>query len=404
MTELIEAYQQIHPNISVNYRKVRYEEYERLLLDAWAEGRGPDIFSINNTWVPKYQSKIAPMPASIEMPYVSYQAPIPGCEKKTEEVIELKNIPTLRLSDIEKNYTKTVYQDIILAGDGGYQIYALPLSLDTLALFYNVDLLDKNNIPFPPSDWEEFIEDVRILTRVDIDQNIIQAGAALGTYSNIERAIDIISLLMLQNGADINALSSSESLEAIRFYLDFANSKKETYTWNNNMLNSIDAFVEGKLAFFFGYSYHIPAIKSKAPNLNFAISTVPQINVSSPVNYANYWVESVYKGSSYSKEAWDFILFLNKEQNLKMYLDKTKRPTALRSLIKYQEKDPEIAPFVSQVLTANNWHGFKNFNYIEQGFEEMFNFLYEQNNNFVVDENIINALRVAGNKIQRAKE
>jgi len=46
---LIEKYKEFHPNISINYRKLRYEEYEKMLLDAWVEGRRPDIFSIHNT-------------------------------------------------------------------------------------------------------------------------------------------------------------------------------------------------------------------------------------------------------------------------------------------------------------------------------------------------------------------
>jgi len=417
IADLIDAYRQIHPNITINYKKFRYEEYERLLLDAWAEGRGPDIFSIHNTWVSKYEPKIAPLPKKIEMPHISYRAPLPGCKKKTEEIIEIKDTPILRISDIEKKYTKTVYKDVIL-GDPkhGYAIYALPLSLDILALFYNVDLLDKNNIPFPPDSWDEFIEDVRLLTRIDIDQNIIQAGAALGAYSNIERAFDIISLLFLQNGADLNNIWGTRAQEAMSFYLDFANPQKEVYSWNNEMVNSLDAFVEGKLAFFFGYSYHIEEIKSKSPNLNFAISTVPQVNVSDPVNYANYWVETVYKKSEYSKEAWDFILFLSQEENLKKYLKETKQPAAIRGLMESQLDDPEVGPFASQVLTADSWHGYKNFNLLEDAFGEMFEVVYE---NSIYTDNVAdflnkevnpefvslpNLLKSLTSKVQRAKE
>lgn len=377
----IAKYTLMHPNIKINIKSIRAEEYENMLLNAWAEGTGPDIFSVHNTMVPKYRTKIAPMPTKIDMPFVSYSAPLPGCKEKTEETISVKSVAVPKFSDIETKYVKTVYDDIVLTDSENVRhIYGLPLALDTLALFYNVDLLDKDNIPFPPSDWDEFIEDVRLLTRLDVNQNIVQAGAALGTYDNIERSFDIISLLMMQNGGNLGALSSKDpkAVEALQFYLDFANPQKEAYTWNNTMDNSLDAFVEGKLAFFFGYSYHVPIIKAKAPTLNFAVSPMPQINLSSPVNYANYWVETVFTGSNYTKEAWDFILFLNEEANITDYLKKTKNPTALRSLIKNQQEDPTVAPFVSQVLTANSWHGFNNFSYIEDGMKEIFNSFYNQ--------------------------
>lgn len=55
---LIEAYNKSQPNVLINYRQLSYEEYEAALLDAWAEDRGPDIFSIQNTWVRKYETKI----------------------------------------------------------------------------------------------------------------------------------------------------------------------------------------------------------------------------------------------------------------------------------------------------------------------------------------------------------
>src|SRR3989339_393497 len=58
------AYRQSHPNVQLNYRRLRLEEYESELLNALAEDRGPDIFLIHHNAVGKYLSKIVPMPAS----------------------------------------------------------------------------------------------------------------------------------------------------------------------------------------------------------------------------------------------------------------------------------------------------------------------------------------------------
>ncbi|MCK5460293.1 extracellular solute-binding protein [Candidatus Parcubacteria bacterium] len=377
-SDLIQAYQNLHPNITINYKKLRYEEYERLLLEAWAEDRGPDIFSIHNTWGLNYKHQMSPIPNTIEMPYIYYKNAIPGCDRKKEQMIEFRKTPLPSLIDIKNSFAEAVYPDVIFKDDEGKsKIYALPLSLDTLVLFHNRDLLNRANIPYPPADWEEFIENTRALIITDDEQKeVIQAGAALGTFNNVERAFDIIALLMMQNGSDLNDLNSDQAFEALNFYLDFASPGREIYTWNNDMPNSLDAFAQGQLAFFFGYSYHIPIIKSKSPTLNFAISPMIQINKTHPINYANYWIETVSKKSEYAKEAWDFLIFAADEKNVVKYLNKTKKPAALRSLIKEQEKDPLIKPFAMQILTAESWHNIKNFNYAEEQFSEMFKKIY----------------------------
>ena len=67
--EIIANYKLQHPFINIEYRKLRYEEYEKELLNALAEDRGPDIFSIHNTWIKKYKTKIEPMPETTTMAY-----------------------------------------------------------------------------------------------------------------------------------------------------------------------------------------------------------------------------------------------------------------------------------------------------------------------------------------------
>jgi len=277
MAGIINDYRRAHSYVTISYRKLRYEEYEQALLEAWAEDRGPDIFSIPVTWLEKYKKYILPLPEKITMPYEMMTGP--SC--KREKTVVLKTKKSLTIGDLRNNFVDTVYNNI----REGNQIYGLPLSVDTLVLYYNRDLLDNAQIPQPPRDWTEFKEDVQKLTFQDKEGNIVQAGAALGTANNIERSMDILSLLMMQNGTKMSKgrqavfdrpLESNPNYfpgeEALKFYTDFANPAKEVYSWNSRMPNSLDAFVEGKLAFFFGYSYHLPIIP--APKVFFALPTL----------------------------------------------------------------------------------------------------------------------------------
>ena len=132
-------------------------------------------------------------------------------------------------------------------------------------------------------------------------------------------------------------------------------------------------FISGNLAMMFGYSYQIPTIRAAAPKLNFSIAKFPQIEGNPPtnINMANYWVETVSKKRKYQNEAWDFIQFIVKADQAKLYLTATKKPTALRSLVSSQIDDNDIGVFASQVLTARSWYRGNNVMRAEEAIKEM---------------------------------
>ena len=379
--EIIANYKLQHPFINIEYRKLRYEEYEKELLNALAEDRGPDIFSIHNTWIKKYKTKIEPMPETTTMAY-----PVVTGTVKKETIMQMRTNRSLSLREIKDNFVDVVAKDVILDN----KVYGLPLSVDTLAMFYNKDLLNNAGISEVPRYWNrEFLNAVKKLTKQDPKRGLIQSGVAMGGSNNIERYSDILMLLMMQNGATIindsnqvvfNSIPEfaretgyNPGLEALRFYTDFANPGKESYTWNNELGNSLEMFSSGNLAIMFGYSYHIPLIKAVAPKLNFSVSKFPQIEGNPPtnINFANYWVETVSKKSAHINEAWDFVQFMTKSEQVGSYLEKTKKPTALRSLISNQRNDDEIGVFADQVLTARSWYQGMNVVAAENAIKEM---------------------------------
>jgi ABC-type glycerol-3-phosphate transport system substrate-binding protein len=281
MTDVMTNFNKQYTHIRINYQQFRSEEYEQALLQAWAEDRGPDIFSVPNTWVGKYKTFMLPMPPKL----IVSRRILTGTIKKDYKVItETKVGPTVR--DLKNNFVGTIADDVYLDS----QTWALPMSFDTLALYYNRDLLNQAKIVEPPVTWDEFIADVKALTLIDPQGKIVQAGAALGTASNVNYAADILSVLMLQNGttmasgsgASFNQPSADDKNyfpgeAALRFYTDFAAPSKEIYTWNKDMPDSFSAFIQGKTAFYFGYAGDILKIKSSAPSLNFDVTKIPQI-------------------------------------------------------------------------------------------------------------------------------
>ncbi|RJR30812.1 extracellular solute-binding protein [Candidatus Parcubacteria bacterium] len=379
-SQIINEYRAIHPNININYRKLRYEEYEKELLEAWAEDRGPDIFSVRNTWVRAYESKISPLPKEISM---AYQRTEKSLGIKEETVVEIKKQKSITPAEIKLNFLDVVYKDAVI----GSEIYGLPLSVDTLVMFYNRGLLNNAGISLAAGDWRQFQTDVKKISLLSRDNNIIQAGTALGTGKNVLHAFDIISLLMMQNGAvmadtagnptfhSIPPGSSSNynpGIEATKFYTDFASPSKEVYSWNSNMTNSRQAFARGLVGYYFGYSSDIEYIeRDSRGKLNYGITNMPQIEGNTEVNIANYWLETVSKKSKYQNEAWDFIQFMTQAKNVKSYLGSAARPTALRALIDEQKSNGNMAIFASQLLTTKTWYQGKKAAEAEEIFKEM---------------------------------
>lgn len=403
-TEIFADYKALHPNITINYSKFRAEEYNQKLLEAFAEDRGPDLFSIHNTWIGEYKNNLESMPASVKISFQETKGSI-----KQEIITTIKTIPSISLMQIKNDFVEAVYDDCVRDG----KIYCLPLNIDNLALYYNRDLLNANGIPFPPKTWSEFQEDVQKITKYDKDGYILQSAAPLGTSANISRFSDILSLLMLQNGAIMSdgakvtfnmPIGNAQTgyipaISALQFYKAFANPSKEVYTWNNQMPNSLEAFAQGRTAFFFGYSYHKPIIQARAPKLNFDIAEIPQISAgNAAINVANYWVEVVPKKSRQKDIAWNFIQFAaaDAKENEK-YLSRTKRPTALRALVNSQLDDMDINIFAKQVLTAKSWYKGKNSGAMEEIFAEMIDFIGNSNDEKIYQQ----ALNEAAKKVQQ---
>lgn len=395
---IIKNYKSVHPNINIEYKKFRYDEYENELLNALAEDRGPDIFSIPNTWIKKYQNKIEAMPKTTTLAYPVIQGTI-----KKEIITQIRTNPTLSIKELRNNFVDVVYNDVIIKqyDDKTKQtselVYGLPLFVDTLAMYYNKDLFNNAGIAEPPAFWNKtFQQYVKKLTKQNTKGQIIQSGVALGGSTNIQRSTDILSVLMLQNGATMMNDSGSvlfdtlpqgrsdqqyiPGLEALRFYTDFANPAKEVYSWNKDLDDSLQMFTDNKLAIMFGYSYQLPTIKAQAPKLNFAVAPLPQIeNGEQNINFANYWVETVSKKSQHKNEAWDFVQFMTKADQVKTYLAQTNRPPALRTLISntdFYQKDSNanafyIDVFANQVLTAKSWYHGQDSNAAEKIINEM---------------------------------
>ena len=352
--EVFSNFNGANPNVFVNYRKIPPELYRQTVTEALAEGEGPDIYMINNAWLPLELRRLAPM---------------------NEFLPEIN--PALVLNE----FPDVVRFDFTREGSAGVPlIYALPPSIDTLVLYYNTDYFNSESIVNPPSTLEELIEYSKRLRRIDAEGNIQLAGIAMGSANNVSHSTDILSLLMLQSGTQMNAsfdesatldqpVRKGEDLffpgaEAMKFYTSFSDPASENYTWNSASEDSMDAFINGRAAMMINYAHQRDTIRKENPALKFKIAPMPQpADRLDRVNYANYWGLAVSKASQNPKAAWDLIRYLTQEENARIYLRASGRPPALKSLIGntvmdeegVEVFDPEYEVYSAQILSARSW-------------------------------------------------
>lgn len=361
---IIAAYQSVYPHVQVNVRTFKQDEYENALFTAWAKGQGPDVISIPQTAVGRFKQFLAPAPETLELTTTHIEKSF----GKSERVVDQKFIQLPTPFQVKDLFVNTVHDDIVFDG----KMYGLPLSLDTLALYYNYDLLAKAQIAVPPKTWVQFRDDVQLMRVLDDQKNIVRPAAAFGTSENVPHFFDLVSVLMMQNGTIMttegNRVAFTEEgiagkqqpgLEALDFYIKFSDPNFKTYTWNEEQQDALELFTQGQLGFYFGYYEELDTIKKRAPNLNFSYTEIPQIDPSNPVNAPRYVVEAVPLTSENPEHAWNFITFAASQQQVQQFLTNTSRVPALRTLVGEAQQDPTVGVFARQALTAQSWyHGY----------------------------------------------
>jgi ABC-type glycerol-3-phosphate transport system substrate-binding protein len=389
---LFSIYRKDHPYVTINYRKFRPEEYEKELLNAFAEDRGPDIFMVQNSRLRENLSKLKPLPAEITLPISVIEGTV-----KPEEKIIMQTMASITTGQVRQSFVDVVSKDVIYPDSetGVESVFALPLSMDTLVLYYNNDLFNRANIAEAPRTWADLQSMVGDLTKFSEEDGLQQSAIALGLSGNIDNAFDILSVLMMQNGSVMvddrgevrmhelpanlaDQIDYAPALNALEFYSSFAKTYKVNYTWDDYMMNSMEEFAAGNLAMFVGYQFNDELIKNLGPKLHYSIASLPQVNPEYTINYANYWAFGVSKKSEVSNVAWDLIQTMAQAENVIKYLKDTSRVTVLKSLINEQKTD-DLGIFVDQILTAQSWYRGMNYELAEEYMKELIDVSISEN-------------------------
>ncbi|MDO8522164.1 MAG: extracellular solute-binding protein [bacterium] len=247
-----------------DFDQVKYVEkdpvtYESELVNALADGSGPDLFILRQDYLLHNAARITP-------------------------------IPTASLSPSQFN---TMFIDAAGVFADSRGALGIPIVADPLVLYWNKDTLSQSGYAKPPATWAEVESMGEKFQKRDDSGAIVKSAIALGEYANVTNAKEILGILILQAGGDIVTRDSAGRLvpgllsggtgsgqtaeSALRFYTEFANPSSSHYSWNRSLPESQRAFAAGVIALYIGFGSERPVIARMNPNLNFAVAAVPQI-------------------------------------------------------------------------------------------------------------------------------
>lgn len=325
MNGIITDFEKQNPNIKVVYTKQDIKQYRDRIVARAGNGTGPDVFEFHNTWLSEMNGYLLPLPSDV-----------------------------VSKDDFQKTYFPIVSSDLIKNG----AIYGIPGGMDTLSLFVNPEIFSQVGVAIPQT-WQDFSSAARQLTVQDENGKIKTSGAAIGTFSNITHASDIISLLLIQNGADLNNLSSTSQsvIDTLNYYTNFV--KGDGRVWDDSLDPSVLAFAKGNVAMYFGYSWDIFTIKAINPDLTFKVASVPHLPGRN-MTIASYWANGVSAKSSHQSEAMLFLKFLSQKETVqKLYTEESKtrlfgEPYARVDMADSLKDNDIVYPFVNQAKIANS--------------------------------------------------
>jgi ABC-type glycerol-3-phosphate transport system substrate-binding protein len=262
MNAVIQEFNPKAKDYAVRYTYVPEANFNQRLLEALANGTGPDMIMADYKTILSNESRIQPYPAA--------------------------------------SFPEKLFKDTYVDGAGVLftqaGALALPVSIEPMVLFYNRTLFSKHGLPNPPSYWDEVTEMVPALTLMN-GSSIVEAGIALGTpdvsymkditmavisqlgqapvtrvpAANGQFYIDVTANTPVQEGGEVLPLTTVN-----RFFTQFADPGQKTYSWKEGLGNPVEAFVAEKLAMYIGYSGEYATLRARNPRGEFEMTTLPQ--------------------------------------------------------------------------------------------------------------------------------
>jgi multiple sugar transport system substrate-binding protein len=228
------------------------------------------------------------------------------------------------------------------------KLYGLQPITNTIALFYNKDILDKAGVT-PPKTWDELRATAKKLTRGK------QYGIAFSAPATFEGTWQFLPF-MWSNGGDEKNIATPETAGALQLLVDLVkdgSASKSVVNWGQADVN--DQFKAGNAALMINGPWQFPVLNAEK-SLNYGVAPTPApkagATVVSPLG-GETWTVPQTGNKARQQKAAKIVECLNSDDN--QLLQATKRqtvPTKTALQGKFVADQPAMATFSELVQTA----------------------------------------------------
>jgi multiple sugar transport system substrate-binding protein len=238
-------------------------------------------------------------------------------------------------------------QGVVDAATVDGQLYALQPGANTIAVFYNKDILAKAGVQ-PPTTWDELRTSAKALTSKGV------YGFAFDATNDYEGSWQFLPPMWTNGGdeADLTSPQVSEALQLWKDLVDDGSASKSVVNWSQGDVN--DQFVAGKAAMMLNGPWNIPALKKA--KLNFGVVTFPVKSADqtpvAPLG-GEAWTVPLTGNEARQAKAAELVKCMGSDENQLLWANENGYVPSKSALTdQFVQQVPDMKAFAEQVSTA----------------------------------------------------
>ncbi len=271
---ILADFEQDNPDIKVDFMHIPQNYFQKIHL-LFASNTAPDVIFVNNQYLPIYVNA---------------------------GVLE-------DLSGYDFEFDK-FYEKSLKSLSSGGKLYAVPRDVSNLVIFYNKDLFDKYNVPYPKKDWtfNEFLVTAQKLTH----------RPEVFGVSFEDEPLFYLPYLTSMGVDDFSDFNNEKMQKGLRFYADLRNKyhaapKKE----ESASATMAQMFLQGRLGMHLSGRWLVSKYRQEA-KFDWDVVEFPKGEKGSVVPLdSSGW--AVAKSSKHKQESVRLIKYLSSKESLEKF-------------------------------------------------------------------------------------
>ncbi|WP_114855401.1 extracellular solute-binding protein [Brachybacterium sp. YJGR34] len=230
-------------------------------------------------------------------------------------------------------------------------LYGIAPTVNTIALFYNVQLLEEAGVQ-PPTTWDALRSAAEAVTTEG------RYGIAFSAVANYEGTWQFLPF-MWSNGGEETDLSGEGVLGASQFWSDLVRdglASRSVVNWKQG--DVMDQFKAGHAAMVVNGPWNIAGLEADTPDLEWDVVTIPVPTAGgepvAPLG-GEVWTVPLTGDEDKQRKAAELLkAFVAPENQLFMAGERSTIPGDAEAARRFGEENPDLSTFVEQVATARS--------------------------------------------------